>query len=53
MITVYGDAPEENKELKERGKTDAERLYFRAVGEPRPPAPEAEKIYFLSTIVYI
>ena len=34
MITVYDDAPEQNKELKERGTTDAQRLCLRAVGEP-------------------
>ena len=34
MITVYDDAPEQNKELKERGTTDAGRLCLRAVGEP-------------------
>ena len=33
MITVYGDVPEQNKELKERGTTDAQRLCLRAVGE--------------------
>ena len=33
MITVYDDAPEQNKELKERGTTDAGRLCLRAVGE--------------------
>ena len=35
MITVYDDAPEQNKELKERRTTDAQRLCLRAVGEPR------------------
>ena len=33
LITVFHDAPEENKELKERGTTDAGRLCLRAVGE--------------------
>ena len=33
MITVCDDAPEQNKELKERGTSDAQRLCLRAVGE--------------------
>ena len=34
LITVFHDAPEQNKELKERGTNDAQRLCLRAVGEP-------------------
>ena len=34
LIIVFDDAPEQNKELKERGTTDAGRLCLRAVGEP-------------------
>ena len=35
MIIVFHDAPEGNKELKEGLISDAQRLYLRAVGEPR------------------
>ena len=52
MITVYDDAPEQNKELKERGTTDARRLCFRAVGEPRPPVPEPIVSSLLTILVY-
>ena len=33
LIIVFDDAPEQNKELKERGTSDAQRLCLRAVGE--------------------
>jgi hypothetical protein len=37
LITVFADAPEENKETAEPQtcEGDRRRLYFRAVGEPR------------------
>ena len=35
MITVFRDAPEQNKELEKGGTTDAQRLCLRAVGEPK------------------
>ena len=34
MLFGRSDAPEQNKELKERGTNDAQRLCLRAVGEP-------------------
>ena len=34
LIIVFDDAPEQNKELKERGTSDTQRLCLRAVGEP-------------------
>ena len=33
LIIVFDDAPEQNKELKERGTSDAQRVCLRAVGE--------------------
>ena len=43
LIIVFDDAPEQNKELKERGTSDAQRLCLRAVGEPRSEFESNEK----------
>ena len=39
LITVFHDAPEESKELKEVLISDAQRLCLRAVGEPLGSSP--------------
>ena len=43
MVTVFGDAPDENKEPEEAEtcECDERRLYFRAVGEPSGESPFA------------
>ena len=46
MIIVFDDAPEQNKELKERGMSDAQRLCLRAVGEPAASWSRSRKNMF-------
>ena len=51
MIIVFDDAPEQNKELKERGTSDVQRLCLRAVGEPTVSSSRTNTPSFLTTFV--